>query len=215
MKDEILQTSLRQFLKYGIRKISIQKLVAPLGISTKTVYKYFKNKEELLEEALKLFFSEQYELLEDSAANQGAVSLLFDIWYKGIEMESKVNKTFFHELYHYYPELGDRIDAVNGKRFWKQFLHIIQTGIDEGVFRNEINPEVALEGISILYLSIVRKGQFKKFRISSYDIMLNTIVPCVRGICTAKGIRELDQYIATYDIPEKIKTTKQKISATE
>lgn len=215
MKDEILQTSLRQFFKYGIRKISIQKLVAPLGISTKTVYKYFKNKEELLEESLKFFFAQQYELLEGIAANQGAVTLLFDIWYKGIEMESKVNKTFFHELHHYYPELADRIDALNGKRFWKQFLYIIRRGIDEGVFRNDINPEVVLEGISVLYLSIVRKGQFKKFRISSYDIMLNTIVPCVRGICTSKGIKELDQYISTYDMPGKVKTTKQKIVVTE
>jgi len=50
MKKEILQTSLKQFLKHGIRQMSIQKLVEPLGISTKTVYKYFKNKEELLEE---------------------------------------------------------------------------------------------------------------------------------------------------------------------
>jgi len=210
MKDEILQTSLRQFLKYGIQKMSIQKLVAPLSISTKTVYKYFKNKEELLEEAVKLFFSQQYELLEDNAVNQGAVTLLVDIWSKGIEMESKVNKTFFHELYYYYPELGDRMDAVNGKRFWKQFLYIIQRGIDEGVFRNDINSEVVLEGISILYVSIVRTDQFKKFRISSYDIMLNTIIPCVRGICTAKGTRELDQYIATYDLSEKTRSTKQK-----
>jgi len=50
MKDEILQTALEQFLKYGIREMSIRKLIASLGISTKTVYKYYKNKEELLED---------------------------------------------------------------------------------------------------------------------------------------------------------------------
>ena len=81
MKDEILQTALNQFLKYGIREMSIQNLIVPLGISTKTVYKYFKNKEELMEEVLKLNDANQYELLENLAADQTTATLIFDIWY--------------------------------------------------------------------------------------------------------------------------------------
>ena len=215
MKDEILQTSLRQFLKYGIREMSMQKLVAPLGISTKTVYKYFENKEELLAEALKLFFSQQYKLLEGIAVDQSAVTLLFDIWYKGIEMEYKVNKTFFHDLHYYYPELERKIDKINGKKFWKQFTRIINRGIGEGVFRNDINPEVVLEGISVLYLSIVRKGDFKKFSVSPYEILSNTITVCVRGICTERGVRELDKYISTYHVSGKIKEYKEKIAGSK
>lgn len=60
MKEEILQTSIGQFLKDGIGKMSIQKLVEPLRISSKTVYKYFKYKEEFLEEALNLFHAQQF-----------------------------------------------------------------------------------------------------------------------------------------------------------
>ena len=73
MKEEILQTSLKQFLKHGIREMSIQKLVEPMGISTKTVYKYFKNKEELLEEALHLHYAQQFQILEERIADQKVV----------------------------------------------------------------------------------------------------------------------------------------------
>ena len=59
MKFEILQTSLEQFLKQGICKMSVQTLVQPLNISIKTVYKYFDNKEELQKEALLFYSSEQ------------------------------------------------------------------------------------------------------------------------------------------------------------
>ena len=79
MKDEIKQTALRQFLKFGIREMSIQKLVEPMGISTKTVYKFFKNKEELLEEALHLFYAEQYKMLEQLSAKQQTIPLFLDI----------------------------------------------------------------------------------------------------------------------------------------
>ena len=44
--------------------MSVQKLVSPMGISTKTVYKYFKNKEELLEEVLRYYFAQQFQLFE-------------------------------------------------------------------------------------------------------------------------------------------------------
>jgi AcrR family transcriptional regulator len=215
MKNEILQTSLKQFLKYGIREMSIQKLIAPLGISTKTVYKYFKNKEELLAEALQLFYSQQYELFEDRAANQSAVILSFDIWYEGIELQYKVNKVFFQDLHYYYPALERKMDIINGKRFWKRFIQIIHTGIEEGVFRKDVNPEVVLEGIAVLYLAIVRKGQFKKFGVSPYEILLNTIAPCVRGICTEKGVRQLDKRIAAYDLSGKINVSKEKMATSQ
>ena len=85
MKNEIVQTSLRQFLKYGIRAMSIQKLIEPLGISTKTVYKYFQNKEQLLEEALSLYYAQQYGIVQTFDTYKDVVSLLFELWYLGME----------------------------------------------------------------------------------------------------------------------------------
>ncbi|MEO6731986.1 MAG: TetR/AcrR family transcriptional regulator, partial [Ferruginibacter sp.] len=86
MKEEIIQTSLKQFLKHGIREMSIQKLIEPLGISTKTVYKYFKNKEELLEEALNLYHAQRYRNLDHLSAEGDVIPLFFDIWYTSVEV---------------------------------------------------------------------------------------------------------------------------------
>ncbi len=46
MKEEILQKSLTLFLKHGIKEMSNQTLVDWLGISTKTIYKYFQSKKD-------------------------------------------------------------------------------------------------------------------------------------------------------------------------
>lgn len=195
MKDEILQTALKQFLKNGIREMSIQKLVAPLGISTKTVYKYFDNKEQLLEEALRLYYAQQYELLEAFSANKNVVSLLFDIWLKGIEIECRVNRVFFQDLHYYYPELEKKVESTIGKKFWKEFLLLIEQGIHAGVFREDIRADVVLELIALAYQSIARKGEFKKFRTSANVIYLNTIAIYIRGCCTQAGIKQLEQHI--------------------
>lgn len=212
MKDEILQTSLDQFLKYGIRKMSIQKLIAPLGISTKTVYKYFKNKEELLEQALHLFYVHQYQNLENLSTDQSAVTILLDVWYMAAEKEYKVTNVFFKDLHYYYPDLETKIEVSIGKKFLKKFIQIIQQGIADGVFRSEINVEVVMEGIYILYNETVRSERMKRFRAEPLDILLNMIVIYIRGFCTLKGIQELEEHIEKFKPFGKSKRTKEKVA---
>jgi AcrR family transcriptional regulator len=197
MKNEILQTALEQFLKFGIREMSIKKLIEPLGISTKTVYKYYKNKEELLEEVLQLLYNQQYQQVENLSAGQNVVTLLFDIWYLAIERAYNVNDLFHKDLHYYYPELELKIEVAIGSKFGQQFQNLIQKGINEGVFKKDILPEVAVEGIYVLYNAITRTELFKRFGVSPYEILLNSIAIYIRGLCTPKGIQELEEYIAT------------------
>lgn len=197
MKEEILQTALEQFLKYGIRKITIQKLVEPMGISTKTVYKSFKNKEELLEDVLQLFYNQQYQIFKNIATVNSSVVILFDAWAKGLEMEYGVNKVFFQDLHNYYPELELKAETSISTQYWEQLQQIILRGIDEGVFIPGIVPEIVLESMAVLFTTIVRSNQFKKFNRPPEEILFNTLAPMVRGICTAKGINELNSHISS------------------
>ena len=202
MKEEILQTSLQQFLQYGIREMSIQKLIKPLGISTKTVYKYFRNKEELLEEALYLFHSQQYRMLEKPLGEQSAACLFFDLWLAGVEQEFQVNKVFFEDLHGYYPELAKKVENAIGQKFTQQFLLILQRGIAEGTFRPDILPEVVLQGIFVLYTALVRTERFKGFGLSAHATLLNTIALYIRGFCTDKGLQQLEEHLASLGIAE-------------
>lgn len=197
MKNEILQTALDQFLKYGIREMSIKKLIEPLGISTKTVYKYYKNKEELLEEVLQLLYNQQYQQVENLSADKNVVTLLFDIWYLAIEKAYDVSDLFHKDLHYYYPELETKIEKAIGSKFGQQFQNLIQKGITQSVFKEDLIPEVAMEGIYVLYNSIARTDLFKRFGVSPYEILLNTIALYIRGFCTLKGIQELEEYILT------------------
>jgi AcrR family transcriptional regulator len=195
MKDKILQTAFEQFLKFGIREMSIKKLVAPIGISTKTVYKYFKNKEELLEEVLNLYYSQQYNQLVKLSESQSVIPLFFDIWYMAIEKEYSVNNVFFYDLHYYYSALERKAEIGISDRFWTKIEQILIKGIKEGVFKADIQPEVALEGIAVLYDSIVHTEKFQKFNVPPNEIFMNTIALYIRGICMPKGIQELDEHL--------------------
>lgn len=195
IKEKIVQTAYDQFLIYGIRKMSVQNLVAPMGISTKTVYKYFRNKEDLLGEVLRIYFDRQYRLFEQYSEEKTTVELLFEVWYQAVKREYSVNNAFFHDLHYYYPELEEKAEREIAQKFWQQILLVVRKGIGEGIFREEIQPEIVLEGIAVLYGKVTRTNQFQKFNTLPYEIFMNTLVPVIRGICTPKGLRELDKNI--------------------
>jgi AcrR family transcriptional regulator len=195
MRDKILQKSLKLFLKHGIRKMSNQKLVECLGISSKTIYKHFIDREELLEQILHLYHAEQYKMLENLAVEQNAACVFVDIWRMAVETECKINKAFYDELHHYYPELERKVERAIGKKFEQFFLSIIRKGIAEGSFRKDIHPEVALKCVLLLHRSAVRTEDFKRFHLSAQELPLVTTVVYIRGICTDQGIQLLEQYI--------------------
>src|SRR5206468_2834274 len=157
-------------------KMSNDKLVEVLGISTKTLYKYFKTKEDLLEQALDFYYTRQYDALKQRLQElKGTSCLLFDIWYNAVVAGYKINNLFYKDLHYYYPELGKKSEAAVVKKFSEQFLLVIRRGMDDGSFQKEIIPEVILENIFVQYEAIARSDRFKRFRLSPDDILFNTI----------------------------------------
>lgn len=195
MKEEILKTALNQFVSNGIREMSVQKLVSQLSISTKTFYKYFENKEELLEEVLRLHYDLQYIELEKQADEKNPVILFYEIWQQATLKEYNVNNSFFADLNYYYPALHQKIEREIGVRFWERLKQIIDKGIAEGYFTTKINPYIILESISVLLNSIARTEQFLKYKTPADEIFNNSIAILIKGFCTHTGLQMLDKHL--------------------
>jgi len=204
MKEKILQKALEQFLQFGTREISNVKLVETLGVSTKTLYKYFKNKEELLEQALHLYHDQQYRYLDSLSLDKNGACCFFDVWHYALEVEYHVNYKFFEDLHHYYPELAKKVDTAIDQKFREKFLHIIQNGINDGSFQKNIIPMVVLDSVFLLHAGIVRTDKFKEYHLSSFNIFLNTIVIYIRGLCSEEGRRHLQEHIHSISSASKI-----------
>ena len=195
MREKILQTAFDLFMKHGIRKMSIHKLSKSLRISTKTVYKYFENKEALLEKVLEMFREQRFQTFEKVNDSSETIPLMLDTWYMAIKKEYIVNNKFYNDLQYYYPELESKSEKEFGHKYWI-FLHqAFMKGIEDGVLQSNIMPLVAMEGISALYSAVARSEQFDKFGASTYQLFKNTIVPFIRGLCTPKGVIQLEEHI--------------------
>jgi len=194
MQNEIIQTALTQFLKHGIRKMTIQKLIAPMGISTKTVYKYFNNKEDHLKACIALQYGnllERFSLADDT---RSAVVKIFSILHEAIKTDFGANHIFYHDLNYYYPQLQDQVLKKYTRRFQDEFAVLLKEGIQDEFIRADIDTGLVRETFSGMYAAITRTQQYKKFKLSPFVIFKNTIEVYLRGICTPKGLKELDKH---------------------
>jgi len=192
MRQKIISNSLEGFLKNGIRKMTVQNLVAPLGISTKTVYKYFNDKEDLLKACLVVHYTT---LVNQATATteqySNAAATLENIWKQAIQADFGVNRVFYHDLNYYYPALQDEIIKTHGGKLGRAILKLIQKGMLEGHFRKELDPEVIFQAFMVMYRSLTRTGDFMKFHVSPQELARQTVQVYMRGICTEKGLKQL------------------------
>jgi AcrR family transcriptional regulator len=193
MKQEIVKISLSRFLTYGIRKMTIQKLLSPLGISSKTVYKYFQNKEDLLRECLILHYARLLgDIIQTIESHPNPVQALVNSWNLIIEADFGVTRIFYHDLNSYYPALQDEILNKYFDRISEAAVNLLQRGMQNGYFRKELNPIVSYIAMNVLYSSITRTDHYKKLRISPEILTEQTLFVYLRGICTEKGLKEFN-----------------------
>jgi len=165
-----------------------------MGISTKTVYKYFANKEDLLKECISLQYArlfEKFAVIQNDKSSP--IVKIFGMLHEGIKTDFGSNHIFYYDLNYYYPQLQDRILKKYAKPYQQLFDAFINQGIKEGYLRKDILPEVISEVTTSMYASITRTQQFKKFKLQPLVIFQNTIEVYLRGLCTNKGLQELDK----------------------
>ncbi len=195
MKEKIIETSLQEFLKHGIRKMTMQKLVLALGISTKTMYKYFSNKEELLEECLCIHYKEaDKKLLEIKDSSPNMVVALCSIYAKSMDLDFGTNHLFYHDLNYYYPELQDKTIKLYSSKAGEILIGIIEKGILDGDFQSHLQAPIILTAISVLYRSVTRNEVYKMFEVKPSELIKHTIDVYLKGICTDKGLLIFNQH---------------------
>ncbi|SOD80369.1 TetR/AcrR family transcriptional regulator [Spirosoma fluviale] len=193
MKEKIIISALEQFLRFGVRKVTIQQIIYPLGLSTHAVYKYFASKEDLVEACLLVQYErlfQQYQEIEGRVTNP--VLLLFQLYQKLMSLDFAINPVFYSDLNRYYPELQDKVLDNEIKRFGPFFFKIIEAGKKQGYIQANVPTEIFAVALNAVYRLLTRSNTYELFESSPFELANHTVGLYIRGACTEKGIREIE-----------------------
>lgn len=151
-KLDIIERSSLIYLKYGIKSVTMDDLANHLGISKKTIYKYFEDKNDLLNTMIKrtLNFEEKM-CFKIQSHSDNALEALIQISRMVIERLNNVNPAIFYDLQKHHNEAWQILE----KHKWDFVLSAINAnikrGIEEKYYRDNLNVEI----ISRLYIATI------------------------------------------------------------
>lgn len=190
VKAKILELATTMFFQHGIRKVKMDDIAARLKISKRTLYEIYQNKEDLLYEVVVLNDKRGLEKLEEfDKPGVNVINFIIHVFKLQTEEFSRINPVFLEDIGKY-PKLMEYIQNKR-KRKRKQVVAFIERGISEGCFLPDINIEImnTLADASGHY--IMSNNLYNKYNIK--EIFRTVVLLYIRGICTEKGIKLLDE----------------------
>lgn len=183
------------FMKYGIRAVTMDRIAHELGMSKRTIYEKFSDKDSLLEYVIRRKADKQkeifYHLMNES---ENVIEVIFKILETAFDQMSGMNPSYMMDIKKYHHRVYDAVCKRGELRNSELSLAILKRGVEEGVFRPGINIEIVNEGIHGFIDSSHSSDIFQAQRFGRMEIFDNLLFNYMRGISTEKGVKILEQY---------------------
>lgn len=199
IKDRIIEEASESFKTYGIKSVTMDALANQLGMSKRTIYEVFSDKEELLMAVLSRMAQQQKELvkrvLDESENSIVAIFRMLEINRDNFQYMSPAFQSDLKKYHH--DILMKDMDKIEMPDYRSHYL-VIEKGIKEGLFRKEINPDLVNRCIFNLGRSIMDNDLYPYEIFSRHEVIKNIFLNYLRGISTSKGLDLINRLEAKF-----------------
>lgn len=194
MKDKIISKASDLFLKLGFKSVTMDDIAGEMCISKKTIYKYFCNKEILIEESTELVHKTVHEIINTIVAkNHNAIQENFEIRKMFKEMFQVADTSPLYQLKKHYPEIYQKVISRELNECTMCFSQNIEKGIEQGLYRKDLNVDTYVKFYYSLIFSIKGNTSSEK---ESTKLELEALEYHTRAMATQEGIAELEKHLS-------------------
>ncbi len=189
IKERILKAAESLFRKFGIRSVSMDDIASELGISKKTIYQNFEDKDSIVYEIARTNMMcdiEESERIYKESANP--IEQVFKEATLLRKQASTINPAVFYDLKKYHPKTWQLFQEYNKVNFLEIVKQNLREGITQGYYREDINIEILsrlrMEEVEFAFSREV----FPPESFNQMDVHTALIDHFLRGIMTPKGL---------------------------
>ena len=208
-KERIIEQAMQMFVTQGIKSVRMDDIAQQLGVSKRTLYELFGDKEGLLYLAMDRYFEKTR--LERSASCADARNVLEAMFMVlgGVMDNAEVIQRLMNNLRKFYPAVYQKMASEGAAKSRRDLKEMLELGIADGLFVETFNLELA---ISLLYYTAsaitVRKDLMLPEGMPEREAFVQIVSNFFRGISTAKGLQLVDDYVKRYE-PAKTENTRR------
>jgi len=195
VKERILTKAADLFMRYGIRSITMDEIASQLGISKKTIYQFFTDKDDMVSAVIQQEIKKnEVECIEfrDHAAD--AVHEIFLAVEDLDEMLKYMNPLMLYDLEKHHPKAYQKLKEYKYQFLYQAFIDNLRRGINEGIYRTDFQLDiVAKHRIESAFL-VFNPDIFPHTRYKISEVNLELAMLFLHGITTENGKKLIEKY---------------------
>lgn len=198
-KERILMRAGELFPMVGIRTVTMDYIAADLGISKRTIYELFRDKDDLVMQVIEyVIISNNRRLLEIVAETENAIEALFLIIEREHNRMMSFSPVFVEDMKKYFSRIHECFFEDQKKiREFSVSYAILEKGLKEDIFRKELAIDIVDNFLHELVHFLHTSQRLRLMNLRKEDVLTNILLPYFRGICTRKGRELMDKYSET------------------
>jgi len=196
MKEKIIEKSNELFLNLGFKSVTMDDIAKNSGVSKKTIYAHFSNKTDLVEVVTDHLFETVctgIDLIHEQQKNP--IIELFDIKRFVMEHLKDEKSSPQYQLQKYYPKIYATLKQNQFEKMQGLIKENLDKGINQGLYRDSIDVDFIARIYFNGMVGIKDKDLFPLQNFSMNTLMNYYLEYHLRGICTTKGIQELENQL--------------------
>ena len=190
----ILEEGFNSFMRTGVKSFTVESLAGRLGMSKKTIYKYFPSKENLVRKIAMFMTSQVEQMFNRIRENEKNPTLQFIKVMEHIaKFASRAPVQRMAQLKTAYPEVWKDIERFRLKR-QDDFYQILKSAQEQGLARKDLD----MKKVATVFINMVNNTFQPEFFLANDLAVGETINGFVtiisRGLFNEKGMKAINRY---------------------
>lgn len=190
-KEQILKQAEALFMKFGFKSITMDDVARELGVSKKTLYQYFSDKNDLVDQCVTAHLTEMEDCCKSAHnKNQNAVEKMVEITQMLSESIRQVNPSAMFDLKKYFKPSWDKLDTHRRSFVHEYTVANIKQGKKEGIYHQDIDAN----HISLIYIHLINlltdPDNFPN-NLDYSQMHIELVSYHMRSVCNQKGLEIL------------------------
>lgn len=183
-------------MRYGLRSVTMDDIAREIKVSKKTLYKYVKDKNDLLQKVMEGYCELERVVVNDIQSKEGnAIDELIEIGKHCCGRLKMMHPSIHYDMEKYYPEVWNQLEEHKTSFISACIQSNLEKGISEGLYRDNLNVKIMTK----LYLSkidLVFDGNvFPATEFNFVDVYMELTRYHIKGIASEKGVKYLKEEV--------------------
>ena len=194
-QERIIKGGEELFLKAGIKSVTMDDIARHLGMSKKTIYQFFKDKNELVISLVKKKLKDDEELMCAIISKSGnVIEEMINMMKCSEDIFSRINPIVIHDMQKYHPDAWRQFQDFKAKVLISTLEQLLTKGIKQGHIRADIDVKIIarmrVNQVELRFNTTI----FPIAEFSTWKVQCQFLEHFNYGICTLKGYKLLNQY---------------------